>query len=735
MSKKTINYLGIDAQSSEDDQEYTLRLTSRRSLAFGPGTVTRILLPEEDEESELSRHRKDVRGAMLLKHTKDSFLTCGADHGMIVWRTFGREMAELSGHTDKITGIWELEDKRIVSLGLDKTVRVWNTRSGEELCSVETTVEGPGAVQFSDSEDFFCLIEKSGARIVTLDGETITVLKNQNTTLDVFFALNDEQWLTVSNKTPRLWSRKGKMLHEFRTGFSLQDGFLALQNGGLLVADTTDQLLLFDSAGKRSAVRQPDKDVATSARKFFRAWGTAHDSMHERSTVDHFMHRNSHRSQKFVGIEALEEQEIPDDVLKKNRPIWDFFNRPDIRLIKTFLKNEIATARSCETEIGDALDGHTKAQKSASRNRAIFLVLTLISATAAVVAGGNDTGVFAIATVIGLLSLYGAFRAQRKLSASRRGAKVLEALVPQFEILIQAIKKFRRGILSEVPIFKSHDAYSGRSLDDRIQQTIENTIKPVARRECGIMQDEQIISEDREPRLLRDWAFIQDKSDPVSGNRDPATLKIDPHNELSFWWSNDLGRFVFAVQFLQFIFLGKEKIDVFTTFYDFVKDEFIAKKSHTFYYKDVTNISKLELTRQWSSVGHDGETLEATQILMAVSSGQQIPLTVLNEQSMKTLRTQSTDSEGLTTEERIAQIQREIEKLRSDDSLDEEERNDEISERESSIAILEAERVPDDKDLDSTSTQETHADKVIAIIRKQISEHKMGRVQDPGENG
>ncbi len=173
------------------------------------------------------------------------------------------------------------------------------------------------------------------------------------------------------------------------------------------------------------------------------------------------------------------------------------------------------------------------------------------------------------------------------------------------------------------------------------------------------------------------------------------------------------------MQFIQFIFLTKDKIDVFTIYYDFITDKTVGKEAHTFYYKDVTNISKREVGRPATFTVDASGNFEATEIVMAVSSGQEIRLTVLNDDSLSSLKSMATDENAKTAAEIIAELEDELDEVRGDQSMNDNDKEEEINSLLGQIADV---RAGDFGDEPSESIGK--ADEAIKNIRHQVQVHK-----------
>jgi len=709
----SIKFHPVDHGDSKEQRTLVLSENYRRVI-FGKGIRARIDVQDEHEEIDL-QHSSDVLAAVKLETGHGSprqFLTVGADHVMVVWTFQGRHRLSLTGHTDRIEGVWELTDvDRVVSWSRDRTARVWNSRTGDEICRITTTIDSTRELLVASTEEFLCFMESVGARMVATDGTELALLRKQTALLKEIHHLDSGRWLTEGGGSFRLWSREGKLLQQLDRGFSFADGYLDLPDGRLLIADLADQLLLFDTDGTRLARRAADSQLSQRIRAFLRARKDAFTEMEARPTYQHHEHLCSPIERPTIAADELSELELSEATLKKNRPLWDFFNRPIFKSIKTAMRKEIEVADSARNEARRALDDHRSRATRALRFRKISGVLFIGAVLGALLSYAGDSLPLTVVTAIVAAGAgYSAIQQHRTGRAMREAATALQPIPPQADKLIDDIKAYRRRILSGIPVVNAPHLYYGREVQSAIAETIKNKLEPMALAECGLAREEVVFT-GRQAIVLRDWALIQTNS--------PGADKISPHDLVSFWWAHD-GEILFAVQFLQFIFLTNDKIDVFTTYYDFIAEKVVGKEAHAFYYKDVTNISKRDVDRPTGIAGAQRD-VQATEIAMAVSSGQRITLTVLNDQSVSLLRGNGGGKDEATPKrDLLAQLETQREDIRADRALTEEVRREELEAIEGQIATLKAEMVDPDK----SAGVARQADEAIANIRSRIREHK-----------
>ena len=705
MSTHHITSLCLEPWKPGDAREMMAELGDNRRIVYGPGTRPRILVLDEDDEVDLSRRQAEVVGVFALIAPDDSFVACGSDNALVIWSRHGVQGPRMTGHTGRILGIWEVKPGRLLTLATDKTLRVWDGNEGTELHRMDVQIERFEELLVGTNGEIVCLMEKSGTRILGLGGDSRVVLKRQKSPLIALRELPSGKWITESQKGLRLWSAEGELLQEFEKRFQLEDGYLELPSRSLLIAENSERLTLLDETGRHAIRIEPDATLGPMVRRFIADKARVEEWMKDRPTADEFPHHNSPISDSFIASEALKEMDLPETQLRRTRFIWDFFNRPDFKAIKTAKKEEVAAARALEAAAQKKAATQRDRESTARKFRTFFIVLLALSAVS-MVAGLVLVGAgLLVVGILGVLTQH-----QRARSASNEVA-LLGQLQPEIGRFIEHVKAYRRRILSQVPLVRSLDVYSGREVSVAIKSIVEGSLEQLALKECGLLK-EDIIFRGQESIRLQDWALIQNK-------RDDMAAQINQHNQESFWWTDD--HFEFAVQYVQYIFLTRDKLDVFITYYDFVADRAIAKEAHAFYYKDITSISKRDVFRSnllrvaQKDVARD---FEATEIIMA-SGGGEIRLTVLNEQSIQALRRRPEDAVKRDKAD-LADLEAERKRFETDAKLGAAERAEELAAIDAQLAELR-------RALEGATQAPRFggkADEAIENIRTQIRIHK-----------
>lgn len=714
------------------DSIQTIAVSETRSVDFGSGTTARLNLLDQEEEIELASHDGGVNKVIPLGWPQVEFITVGDDNRICAWSRNGILRCKMDGHASEVLRIWtKYWEYIVISLSRDNTLRIWDLRTGEETVSIPTSVPNAENILLSNT-DAICFVEQQGTRIMNFSGEEIVNLKQQTEQINHCLRLHSGRWLTVRPGQHRLWSASGVLLHNFPNGFSLENGYMELSDGGFMAVDEMDNLIVTTVSGAVRARQASDPEAAKVAKNFFKSRNDAIARIRNPDVSVHPHHKNPIDPTTHFANEELEKLELSSEAEQRQRFMWEFFNRPNFDSLRTAFRRELNRSRACE----EAMEERIWHQQQTLRNAWVGFCfpLTLLAGAGGVFyywwtnngwqetigiieayrfgeSFGSSFYVEAVKRLVwpvGIITsaLWGLFQIRKRLKIRKQveeGVKALKTIKPEVNYFASEIKDFRREVISQAPVMNDLSMYSGKKVSETIENVINNNLEKIAMDACGITREE-IVFKDQESIKLRDWALIQDIPEHTR-------KKLSEHNLGSFWWTPE-GEIIFAVQFIQFIFLTQDKLDVFTTFYDFITEKAVQKEAHAFYYRDVTNISKRDVDRKGTV-----KEFEATEIVLAVSSGKQIQLVVLNEGSVATLL---------------------------DHVLEDEERNVHIRELKAKLAVTESNKTlsPADKEFEIRSIQvdladlesrqgtgttvsfNNKADEAIENIRRQVRDHK-----------
>ncbi|MBB1364452.1 hypothetical protein H5125_20110 [Shewanella sp. SR44-4] len=741
-----------------------------------------LICEDEDIHQTINIHEDKVTAVVPLQHkaNKDYFVTVGLDHTAQVFKFYGEHVASLDEHGDVIIGVFELADGQIVTASKDETLRFWNPRTGVCYSTIEAKIDSIDSVQFFAHQKQLAVNEPDGISICRFSGEQIIKLKGQIKPLKSLYQLSSGNWLTWSEgENPTLWSDSGESLKRFNFNFLFENGFIEkTAEQQLLIKNVNEQVSLWQNNGTLI-----DSHVNTKEASLWQNGGTLSDShvnttevsdlftalskaleqvnlhIEEKPTINHYPHLrnfigNKESKSVLVPARVLELQKLNFDEDAKQKELWDYFNRPIPRELTTAMKREVKAARSAEKVLNQkiktaqtALETHQKKRGVNKIVSLVMLFLTLVTAGVGSVlcTGANAPDLFnqlageyisgfrpikldaVMRICAGVISVPLLFcliffmknRSQKTLQLLETGnLTLLNALLPEYCKLIDKVKAHRAQLWKSVPLRKNRNLYSGESVNATMKDIIENQIEKQALHSCGLEKADVIYS-NHEAIVLSDWALIQSDE-----RRAPALTKLHGENELSFWGDNK-GSLVFAVQYIQFIFLTADKIDLFTGFYDFINQEMSGKSSKSFFYKDVTTVTKDDVDRQ---TGIGKETISAIDVNLVVSSGDKIRLTILTQESLKSIVEAAKDNEEkerVSNHSILKSLEARKKSILEDTEMDEDEREEELDDVETQIKSMNEENAPLDNEISNNKAEEA-----IKNIRHQLKLHKQERNEE-----
>jgi len=440
-----------------------------------------------------------------------------------------------------------------------------------------------------------------------------------------------------------------------------------------------------------------------------------YDKIHK-NRIAQFDHLSNPYEQGIIADEEIKKQKLDFDK-SHNKLMWNFFNRPIWKKIKGLLSKEEKEAKiygnifniSIES-IKETILQKTNQLKEAKSKNSINLILAGVLFAAGIIAGIaiNPMGYGVIAAAAFVYYRY--LEIQKDINKLQLDIKTLEnqiatidVVYPEINRFLEDIKKYRNVILRQLPIFSNPNIFDGKEVQEVMNKLIESKLNKEALEYCGLVQDD-IVHIDKKAIVVKNGSLLQ-----------LNTGKINNHNLNSFWKIED-GSVLFAVQYIQHIFLTVDKIDIFSAHYDFIQDKFINKEAQAFYYKDVTNISKREIERELLS---KNTKASATEIALKVSSGDKIEFTIFNNDTLSELNANIEDTPN--NEKEIKDLELEYKEIESSKDYDsEEEKEEELSHIEKQINSLKV-NVPLDETI-KFSTDEVNMS--IQNIRAHIKKHK-----------
>lgn len=749
-----MQYETFSQKDLEDGSKKISKLNSTHHIEWGDGNAYTLVCEDEDYRQIFERHIDPIIGVTPLTKTLHTYITIGLDHKIHVCKSSGGNLSSLNGHTGRILGVFELQFNQLLSVSEDGTLRLWNIKIGAEIAVMDVKVNRFDAISFFDNTKHFTVNEMDRVTIWSFSGQKIAEMDGLKAKIHSANRLKNGNWLVSYDQSsggyrvkphPAIWNESGEQISVFGFDFDVFGDVCELQNNQMLIKQGEDLISLWDMSGKLIACHETDPEISNLFQSLKSNYIQTENHIERHPEIIDYAHiRNpiSSYNNVFMARGEIETQDID-----LNDPIrnlfWNFFNRPLFNPIKTALKEPIKNSRSAIENIKektektqDELAKHIKKRKRSYIVSSLWLFITVIFTIASYAffiknpiaidlltmiltnverekafesfdslmgIGGGCASI----TLLFFLISFGSNRSNKSEQLKKEGnLALISQIEPAFEKLIANIKSYRNGLLKTIPIVQNPQIFSDNTVPQKIQKIIEGELEILALEECGIDR-EDIIYTDNSSIILKDWALIQNVE-----KRKEVISKININNEQSFWAAN--GEMLFAAQYIQYIFLTEDKIDVFTTYYDFISGKCIGKEANAFYYKDVTNIAKREVERHL-----DGKGVSATEITLAVASGEKIQLTIQNNESVTTLVNSAKDNESLPLPELIDLKKQERKRIEEDESMLEDEKQEEIKYIDGELNNLRSGAAEQD------ITQSINkADEAIKNIRAQLRQHK-----------
>lgn len=584
------------------------------------------------------------------------------DNGIAIYHAVDQLHTILKGHQDQVTTVIELDQHHLLTQSKDLTIRIWHLDNGSQLAQfdVQYLPQVRAFVQYQliviqDGKDVFLWQYLKGV---------ITQLHNQSSLFDTLHRLHNNKWLTLSDKQQRLWSPHGKLIHDFRDPLMIGteqqpcDGFIESDDHSLITIEVSQRVSHWSTEGQLLSWHQADEQFAAQFLSFIKNSKSADGYIKQFAHVADFPHRNSPFSSEYIAQEQIEQQHLDLDGQSHSRVLWNFFNRPVFEPVKNALQSNLMAIRKQRDVLKSQINVAQK-KATAIKNRAqknswftyLCFLFTLIPLYAMASLSYPDIPgadlikpwlvsalpmpelMLGPAAVIATLLLI-ALVIRRHLNHALAQAQLLEndvalmnALLPCYDQAVQKIVNYRQGLQHQMPIMRDPSLFSGEHAQQGIKAIVDNSLRSVALEQCGLDKDDILFNE-QETIVLRDWALLQspERLSAIAGT-------LNHHNDLSFWRSSE-GELIFAVQFVQYLFLSKDKIDVFSCFYDFISNHYFAKSAYGFFYQDIIGVTKKDVGRL---VKISDQSLQATEICLSTASGENLELTIINQETIAAL--------------------------------------------------------------------------------------------------
>ncbi|MCL5254789.1 MAG: hypothetical protein M1363_01460 [Gammaproteobacteria bacterium] len=568
--------------------------------------------------------------------------------------------------------------------------------------------------------------------------------------------LANNTWLTFSSKKEiQWWDAEGREITTLDTAVSIHSGIRLLDSGHLLCMDDDKRIFEVDTQGKM---------VAAVGRNRFWSAGAAHIGElcdHTTKLLANMLrvenaHRNKSNLLNFchiysaigLSVDSVERENAGGQVKKiltggspklkyvGNERIWNFFYRPKVSELRSQFIQVMRDTASADHKVRELKDLWQSAKVSMMKAMKLRKGFALVALIAAVGAGGfaylsNGQDIERYFDVwepgaAALALLFMSFVGWRKaVNAKRQGVEIDSALsiLDTVHRLIgdvkSSVKSYRMKLVSQLPRV-GEERPTDAQMRDHINALLDGKIRSIALDECGL-DESDVNSIDAEGNPIK--TYINEPAYLQFTEEKELPRGLNPQNLLSFFLGpNDEP--IFAVQFIQFFFLGAKKIDAFTCFYDFINDEMVANEAHTFYYRDVTNISKRQL--DMANGASDAESLSRAKVgvemKLVVASSDNIRINIATDETYRMMNAEVSRHASEEMSGRVRAIEDEIRSFEQNTKLSDEEKAEEIADLQASLDAVKAEyeRRIDEKFSSNNDTSQ----RIIQYVRGRLRELK-----------
>jgi hypothetical protein len=759
----------MDALKQSERKAQKVRLPSECSVEWGLDESF-TLYDYENTPNVITRHVEPIIGILKLGHenTKGLFISVSLANDIQVHDVDGQHMSTLTGHSGRISKVLQVSNGHLVSISEAGEIKFWDAKNQQLLNEIDANFTSHEQVNFFHRSGHLSILEKSGVGIWRFNGERVLNLPEQKSQIEQAYILRSENWLIkAKDKAPQIWNDAGKCLNTFTFTFSFDDDFIELEDNSLLIKNASETVSLYNANGECLNTHDANSTLSDIFSKLVIDDYLTRDEILQNPTIKDYKHvRNFYSSAKdlFIPAKVFDGKDVDFTGNPTAEKVWNFFNRPLFSEVKKALTEIVKRAHNSQKDLQDSATSAQSEIDASSKSLKLFGALSKIFFGLFILIGSAGAGLLAYMEsnsvvvreheilrainsaepevvlitpgVVLFILFIMFFRSKRKaakaLAKFESNLVVLNTLHGAFGKILISVAKYRRDLLSQIPITKRENSglFGGEFIREHVDGIINGKLKQIAMDECGLEKDD-IISENQEPIILPAWSLIQDEQ-----KREQAKKKLVKENELCFWPLND-GSLACAVQFIQYSFLTADKIDVFTCYYDFISNKSFAKEANAFYYKDVTNIVKRDVEREGislsakpdveregtSSSANKGDTtsndFSANEIVLSVSSGERIRLTIINEETVSMMNASSKKAEMESREVKLKRIADEAQAIKEDVTLTEEEREEGLSQNEAEREALES----DAMELSSKLSIKL-ADQAVKNIRSRLNTHK-----------
>ncbi|GMM70348.1 hypothetical protein MTsDn5_03000 [Alteromonas gracilis] len=719
-------YRTFTEEQLQKDELKIVTLNSRYKVEWNNSSQFFIVCEDEDFRKEFTRHLEKVIGILPLKANRNRtrFISIGEENSIQVSENRGGEVSLLDGFSERIIGIKELDDGQLLVATSDGVLSFCDPETGQILSVIKANFDDLDDVLVLFQEKVVIVRSGDDTSIWRFNGSLVVTLNGIKSNIHKASYLKSKNWLVWKSKVDvSLWSNEGNLLKDFAFRIEGENDYTELDDGNLLFRQSKSVIGLYNSNGEQIHVHSNDPETTKGFTRLTASHQSTSKNIEKKPNIDFFPHSRNFfanpRNNFFVPVNEFERQNLSFSNNSEQRKVWDFFFRPDVQELRTVLKDTVKSSRITEKKITEQINGTQTSLENESRKKDfnrfvswIFVLLFCISGGVGFYAFKNidflkrvygnmgipikevadKPEIFALLPTLPIALLLFIFairfsRAKAKVLQFTSDIEVQKAILQGHSGVIASIKKYRRRLISQIPTLQAgqQDLYSGNFIKDYIWGRLNGDLKSKAMRECNI-EIEDIVYKTGEPIILTSWSLIQGDT-----KRKAASDRIPFNNEQAVRIIAG-GSLVFAVQLVQYIFLTKDKIDIFSMYYDFITDKAHCQRTGTYFYKDVTTTSTEIVNRDniFESGGVSND-VTATEFYFTLTSGDRVSLTLLNEDSLSKINEESKNNESISPSLQLKQLDRAEQDL-NESNLSDEEREEELQlinmDRQSALLAL-----------------------------------------------
>ena len=233
-------------------QSYPLEVVNSNGdkVLYSAASTIRIKDITNDDEIILEGHTEQVNSAKFSSDSK-MIVSASNDKTIRVWNTeTGQELKRLEGHMDDVNcAVFSPDMKTIISVSADKTTRIWDVDTGKELkCLQNSAVDFNGnttseSIAFSpDGKLFVTTYENIGLRIwETKTCKLLKTMNNINEVYSVSFSPDGKRIISSGFRYIKIWDvDSGLELKRIECGyrrFRENNGRFGEDNRSIIYAD------------------------------------------------------------------------------------------------------------------------------------------------------------------------------------------------------------------------------------------------------------------------------------------------------------------------------------------------------------------------------------------------------------------------------------------------------------------------------------------------------------------